>query len=87
MFHISNRQLFVVGEYKDETPKKGEWLHQGIYHRSFSAQFPLDKNAKIQNAELCDGLLKILLQYQITKEETIKRIAIKKVSKMSLKNK
>ena len=68
MFHISNRQLFVVGEYKDETPKKGEWLHQGIYHRSFSAQFPLDKNDKIQNAELCDGLLKILLQYQITKE-------------------
>lgn len=78
---FSNGQLFVVGDHKEETPKKGEWLHQGISHRSFSAQYSLGKNAKIQNAELCDGLLKIHLEYEIPKDEKVKKITIKKGKK------
>lgn len=78
---FSNGQLYVVGDHKEETPKKGEWLHQGISHRSFSAQYSLGKNAKIQSAELGDGLLKILLEYEIAKDEKIKKIAIKKGKK------
>jgi molecular chaperone IbpA len=65
-----------------EQDSKGEWtwpqmLYQGLAMRPFTRQFTLADNVEIKNAELLNGILKIVLEAIIPEANKPKKIEIK----------
>jgi len=69
--HISGQK---VGEGKDD---RAQYLHRGIASRTFSKQFRLTDDVKVENAWLDNGLLTVDLVREVPEEMKPKQIAIK----------
>ena len=79
-------KLIIKGNVRSgedaEQDSKGEWtwpqvLYQGLAMRPFTRQFTLADNVEIHNAELVNGILKIVLEAIIPEEKKPVKIEIK----------
>ncbi|MEI9996898.1 MAG: Hsp20 family protein [Rhizomicrobium sp.] len=68
-------RLTVTGR-KDEAPKRGTFLHQGIAGQPFTRQFGLADYVQVREAKLANGLLTIELERQLPEAMKPRRIAI-----------
>ncbi|HFF1652976.1 MULTISPECIES: Hsp20 family protein [Providencia] len=70
-------KLCIQGEQSTELNNDSEkWIHKGITQNTFSLEFNLGKNVKIESAELSGGLLALDIEYEIPEEEKTQVIAI-----------
>ncbi len=82
---LAGSNLAIKGNVRQGEPiehdSKGEWtwpqmLYQGLAMRSFTRQFTLADNVEIKNAELLNGILKIVLEAIIPEANKPKKIEI-----------
>lgn len=76
---VLNNQLTICGKPtfpKEAVEEKVSWLHKGIQRNEFSLSFSLDHRAKICEATLAHGLLKIEFRYELPDEEKSQKIGI-----------
>lgn len=83
---LAGSNLIVKGNVQQGEPaeqdSKGEWtwpsfLYQGLAMRPFTRQFTLADNVEIKNAELLNGILKIVLEAIIPDEKKPVKIEVK----------
>lgn len=83
---LADSTLIIKGSVKSgeesEKDSKGEWtwpkvLYQGLAMRPFTRQFNLADNVEIQNAELINGILKIVLEAIVPEEKKPVKIEVK----------
>lgn len=88
---LSGSNLSIKGNVKQGEPveqdSKGEWtwptvLYQGLAMRPFTRQFTLADNVEIKNAELLNGILKIVLEAIIPEEKKPVKIEVKEVKEV-----
>ena len=72
---IKENTLSVYG--CKEEKKSDDFWHKGISDRSFTKKFQLHKHIMVDNAELKDGLLKVVYHRDIPESEKPKTIEIK----------
>ena len=60
-----------------EEKNSDDFWHKGISDRSFTKKFQLHKHIMVDNAELKDGLLKVVYHRDIPESEKPKTIEIK----------
>jgi molecular chaperone IbpA len=79
---VLNNKLTISGKSETEKEeesndsKTGKWLHKGIEKKGFSMSFDLDHRIIIQNADLADGLLTLMFNYEIPEEQKPQKITI-----------
>lgn len=87
---LAGSNLIIKGSVKQGEPaeqdSKGEWtwpafLYQGLAMRPFTRQFTLADNVEIKNAELMNGILKIILESIIPDEKKPVKIEVKEPAK------
>ena len=83
---LANSKLIIKGSVHQGEPAEqdsnSEWtwpeiLYQGLAMRPFTRQFTLADNVEIKNAELINGILKIVLEAIIPDEKKPVKIEIK----------
>ena len=83
---LADSKLVIKGNVQQGEPaeqdSKGEWtwpsfLYQGLAMRPFTRQFTLADNVEIRNAELFNGILKIVLEAIIPEEKKPVKIEVK----------
>ena len=62
------------------------YLHKGIANRAFSRKFTIADQVEVKNAELFNGMLRIMLERIIPEEKKPKKIPINHVGKKQLLN-
>jgi molecular chaperone IbpA len=67
--------LTIKGQVSGEDPH--EYLFKGIANRAFTRTFTLADTVKVQNAELINGMLKVLLERFIPEDKKPQKIEIK----------
>ena len=85
---LADSKLIIKGNVHHGEPaeqdSKGEWtwpsfIYQGLAMRPFTRQFTLADNVEIRNAELMNGILKIVLEAMIPDEKKPVKIEVKEV--------
>ena len=83
---LADSKLIIKGNVKSgeeaEKDSKGEWtwplfIYQGLAMRPFTRQFNLADNVEIHNAELVNGVLKIVLEAIVPEEKKPVKIEVK----------
>ena len=83
---LADSKLIIKGNVKSgeeaEKDSNGEWtwpqfLYQGLAMRPFTRQFNLADNVEIHNAELVNGILKIVLEAIVPEEKKPVKIEVK----------
>ena len=83
---LADSKLIIKGNVKSgeeaEKDSKGEWtwpqvLYQGLAMRPFTRQFNLADNVEIHNAELVNGILKIVLEAIVPESKKPIKIEVK----------
>lgn len=83
---LADSKLIIKGNVKSgeesEKDSKGDWtwpkvLYQGLAMRPFTRQFKLADNVEIHNAELINGILKIVLEAIVPEEKKSVKIEVK----------
>jgi HSP20 family molecular chaperone IbpA len=70
---VDGKQLVIKG--RQSSDDRGDYLHKGIAGRSFTRSFVLADGMEVTAAELCNGLLTILLK-RIVPDRRLVRIQI-----------
>lgn len=83
---LADSKLIIKGNVQSgeeaEQDSNGEWtwpqvLYQGLAMRPFTRQFTLADNVEIHNAELVNGILKIVLEAIVPEEKKPVKIEVK----------
>ena len=61
-----------------------DYLYKGIGTRTFEKTFALSKDARVDAADYADGILSVLVSYEIPEEKKPKQIAISRGEKLYL---
>lgn len=80
---IDGGKLVVKGNVKAEENNEN-FLFKGIANRAFTRWFALEDNVEVKDAELFNGMLKIVLERMIPEEKQPKKIAVKAKSDKQL---
>lgn len=72
---LEDNKLTITGKSNSES-EKGDYLFQGIGMRSFTRTFAIDDRIVVQNAEMINGMLKVLLEKLVPEEGKPKKISI-----------
>ena len=88
---IDGGKLTVRGKLQSavdplEEELKEKFLVKGIANRAFTRTFGLEDKLEVVNAELFNGMLKIVLERLIPEEKKPKKIAVKNKSEKTLLN-
>lgn len=70
---LKDGELTVTGSHEGD---KADYIYQGIANRAFTRKFTLADTVVVKNAELVNGMLKIILERFIPEEKKAKRIDI-----------
>jgi molecular chaperone IbpA len=70
---VKDRTLTVCGEH---VSKGREYIHRGISTKKFKRTFRLSEHVKVNGADLIDGVLSIVLKYEIPEEMRPRKIEI-----------
>lgn len=74
---LADNKLVIRGNSSAETPAEENFLVKGIGMRSFTRTFAIDDHIEVQNAELINGMLKIVLEKLVPEEKKPKKIKVK----------
>lgn len=72
---ISDGKLLVRGELKDTDDNN--FLFKGIANRAFTRTFVLNDEVEVKDAEIFNGMLKIILERLLPEEKKAKKIIVK----------
>ena len=82
---VENNYLKISGKKKEsETASTATYLYKGIGTRAFEKAFALSKDAKVDSADYADGILSVVVSYEIPEEKKPKQIPVNKVEKLYL---
>lgn len=75
---IDGGKLIVKGNAAlKEDEKEENFLFKGIANRGFTRAFAIDDSIEVKNAELFNGMLKIILERLVPEEKKPKKVAVK----------
>jgi len=75
---IDGGKLIVKGNAAlREDDKEENFLFKGIANRSFTRAFAIDDQIEVKNAELFNGMLKIILERLVPEEKKPKKVLVK----------
>jgi len=75
---IDGGKLIVKGNAASREDEKEEsFLFKGIANRSFTRSFAIDDQIEVKNAELFNGMLKIILERLVPEEKKPKKVQVK----------
>lgn len=75
---IDGGKLIVKGNAASrEDDKEDNFLFKGIANRSFTRAFAIDDQIEVTNAELFNGMLKIILERLVPEEKKPKKVLVK----------
>lgn len=81
---IDGGKLVVKGNAQSAEPTDGDFLFRGIANRAFTRSFALNDQIEVKDAELFNGMLKIVLEKLIPEEKKPKKVAVKSRGDKSL---
>lgn len=70
---VKDRTLTVSGEH---VSKGREYIHRGISTKKFKRTFRLSEHVKVNGADLVDGVLSVVLKYEVPEELRPRKIEI-----------
>ena len=70
---VKDRTLNVTGEHQS---KGREYIHRGISTKKFKRTFRLSEHVKVNGADLVDGILSVILKYEVPEEMRPRKITI-----------
>ena len=70
---VKDRTLTIFGEHAS---KGREYIHRGISTKKFKRTFRLSEHVKVNGADLIDGVLSIVLKYEVPEEMRPRKIEI-----------
>ena len=70
---VKDRTLTVTGEHQS---KGREYIHRGISTKKFKRTFRLSEHVKVNGADLVDGILSVILKYEVPEEMRPRKITI-----------
>lgn len=70
---VKDRTLTVTGEHQS---KGREYIHRGISTKKFKRTFRLSEHVKVNGADLVDGILSVILRYEVPEEMRPRKITI-----------
>lgn len=70
---VKDRTLTILGEHAS---KGREYIHRGISTKKFKRTFRLSEHVKVNGADLIDGVLSIVLKYEVPEEMRPRKIEI-----------
>jgi molecular chaperone IbpA len=73
---IDGGKLVVKGNVKSDD-EEGDFLFKGIAARAFTRTFALNDQVEVKDAEIFNGMLKIVLERFIPEEKKAKKVAVK----------
>lgn len=74
---VDQNILTIKGDHNTTLPEGTEFLHRGLALRNFVVEFPLAEFMEVKNAEVKDGMLKILVEYVVPEKHKPRQISIK----------
>jgi len=74
---IDGGKLVVKGNVAAETDESNDYLFKGIATRAFTRAFAIDDHIEVKNAELFNGMLKIVLERLVPEEQKPKKVPVK----------
>lgn len=72
---LEDNKLVIRGNSSAETPEEN-FLFKGIGMRSFTRTFAIDDHIEVQNAQLLNGMLKIVLEKLVPEDKKSKKIKV-----------
>lgn len=79
---MADGKLIVRGELK--TDEQNDFLFKGIANRAFTRSFVLNDEVEVKDAEMINGMLKIVLERLIPEHKQPKKIAVRSRSEKQL---
>jgi len=70
---VKDRTLTITGEH---ISKGREYIHRGISTKKFKRTFRLSEHVKVNGADLVDGVLSVILKYEVPEELRPRKINI-----------
>jgi len=70
---VKDRTLTIRGEH---ISKGREYIHRGISTKKFKRTFRLSEHVKVNGADLVDGVLSVILKYEVPEELRPRKINI-----------
>ena len=70
---VKDRTLTIMGEHES---KGREYIHRGISTKKFKRTFRLSEHVKVNGADLVDGVLSVILKYEVPEELRPRKINI-----------
>ena len=67
----------IIEGVKEDVVNESNYVHKGIAARKFVRQFGLDEHMYVDSANMENGILKVVLKYDIPEEKKPKTIKIK----------
>ena len=74
---IDGDKLVIKGNVTAEQPKDDEFLFKGIAARNFTRSFGLNDHVEVKDAELFNGMLKIVLERLTPEAQKPKKVPVK----------
>lgn len=74
---IDGDKLVIKGNVTAEQPKDDEFLFKGIAARNFTRSFGLNDHVEVKDAELFNGMLKIVLERLVPEAQKPKKVPVK----------
>ena len=71
------RQTLSIKGTKPQEPSNIKYRHHGLATRSFAKSFILSEQTKVTDVSLQDGLLTVVLEYEVPEEQRPRLIEIK----------
>lgn len=74
---LDGGKLIIRGNTSNEDSAEGNYLFKGIANRAFTRSFAIDDQIEVKDAELFNGMLKVMLERIIPDHKKPKKIEVK----------
>ena len=74
---VTDGELVINSANSNKKSNNNDIIHKGISYRNFQRKFTLSEDIYVKNAEMNNGMLKIILERKIPEHKKPKLISIK----------
>lgn len=83
---LDGDKLIIRGETSTSEDEDNNFLFKGIANRAFTRAFAIDDQMEVKNAELLNGMLKVVLERIIPEHKKPKKIEVRSANAKQLLN-
>ena len=83
---LTDGKMVIKGNVQNEDEDNNNFLFKGIAARNFTRSFAIDDQIEVKDAEMFNGMLKVVLERIIPEHKKPKKIEVKEKSEKSKKS-